>query len=251
MRLLRLVALLASLCSAVANAQTTPVSPAPTAPTPVGAPAPVTVPAQVTLPTPVAVPAPVAAPAPAQSGAPPAPYYGYGYAPPPDPSRLRALSELQSLDVRIALLKQNQKQHGIVGPTIMTAVGYSLTLVFGAIAFADLAVANNIADGHCGYDDRYDYDYDASCDVNDDGFVDADDEDTARTLARTFGALSVVGAGLGITGTVLLVRRLAKRREFAPELRELGVRRGQLLQQLRYGGGYSRNGIQLTLSAQF
>jgi hypothetical protein len=177
----------------------------------------------------------------------PAPYYGYGY-PAPDPGRALALNELQSLDIRIAQLKQSQKQHSIVGPTIMTAAGYTVMLVFGAIALSDWAIAENVQHGDC---QGGVYDYDPACDVNDDGYIDKDDEDTARTLARTFGALSIVGTGLGITGTVLLVKRLAKRREFAPELRELGLRRGQLLQQLRYGGAYSQRGMQLTLSARF
>jgi hypothetical protein len=70
-------------------------------------------------------------------------------------------------------------------------------------------------------------------------------------MARTFGAISALGAGLGIAGTVLLLKRLSKRRVFAPELRELGVRRGQLLQQLRYGGSYSQNGMQLSIGGRF
>jgi hypothetical protein len=243
MRLLGLVVLFASSCSALAHAQpggTTATAP----PAPVLAPEPI---AATSAPD-LAAPAPSWTPQPelppAQSA--PAPYYGYGYA---DPGRLRALNELQHLDLRIAQLKQSQKQHGIVGPAILTAVGYTVTLVFGAIALADWAIAENFDDGLCGQGELYDYD--PSCDVNNDGYVNPEDEDAARTLARTLGALSVVGTGVGIAGTVLLVRRLAKRREFKPELKDLGARRGQLLQQLRYGGVYSARGVQLTVSARF
>jgi hypothetical protein len=70
-------------------------------------------------------------------------------------------------------------------------------------------------------------------------------------MARTFGAISIIGTGVGITGAVFLMKRLAQRRQYTPENQELKVRRGQLLQQLRYGGGYSNNTFSLTLSARF
>jgi hypothetical protein len=193
---------------------------------------------------PVQLPAP-SAPTPA------APYYGHSYAAPPlvDPGRIRALNELQTLDQRIASVRSKQKQYSIVGPSVMTASGYGVSLAFGIVAMLQWALAEDIEEGHCG-DYRYDHSH-AYCDVNDDGIVDKDDEHTARSLARTFGVISGIGAGLGIAGTVLLVKRLSKRHEFAPELRDLGVRRGQLLQQLRYGGGYSRNSVQFNVTALF
>ncbi|HEX6245741.1 MAG TPA: hypothetical protein VFZ61_32680 [Polyangiales bacterium] len=159
------------------------------------------------------------------------------------------MNELQALDLRIAQLKQSQKQHGIAGPIVMTASGYSFTVVLSALALVNLAIASDIDKGHCGEDEPYDYD--SACDFNGDGDVDQHDEDDARRLARIFGGVSLVGAGLGIAGTVLLVRRLAKRRQFTPELHELGARRGQLLQQLRYGGGFSANAFQLSVSGRF
>ena len=221
---LRLVVLLTTLCIASSRPRSAEAQPAP-------------IPAQ----TPVA---PTAS-APVNI---PAPYYRYGYAPAPD-ARIRALNELQTLDFRIAQLKQNQHQHGIAGPIIMTAAGYTFTVVLGSLALVNSGIARDIQTGHCGDDEPYDYD--SACDFNGDGDVDGHDEDEARRLARIFGGVSLIGAGLGITGTVLLVRRLAKRREFAPELRDLAVRRGQLLQQLRYGGGFSRNAFQFTVGARF
>lgn len=182
--------------------------------------------------------------------APPAPYYGYGYGYSyASDARLRALHELQLLDQRIAQLRRGQQQHSIVGPIIMTAAGYSFTVVLGALALVNASIARDINKGHCGDDEPYDFD--SACDFNNDGDVDHHDEADARRLARILGGVSLIGAGLGITGTVLLVRRLAKRRAFAPELRELGVRRGQLLQQLRYGGVFTSNALQLNVSGRF
>src|SRR5690349_786204 len=151
-------------------------------------------------PVPVQTPAAPAVSAPVSA---PAPYYGYGYAP---DARARALNELQTLDLRIAQLKQAQKQHGIAGPIVMTATGYSFTVVLGALALVNLAIARDIENGHCGDDEPYDND--SACDFNGDGNVDKHDENDARRLARIFGGVSLIGAGLGITGTVFLVRRL-------------------------------------------
>jgi hypothetical protein len=245
--MLRLLVLFALVCPvfapAFAHAQTTPPAGAPDA---AAAPAPVAPAAP-----PGAFPQQQAAPQ-VQAPPPPPSYYDYGYgyvAPPPDPARVRALGELQSLDLRIASVRQKQKQHSIVGPAAMTASGFAVAMLFGAIAVWEWSLAEDIRRGDCG---TYRYDrYDDDCDVNNDGYVDGDDRRAARTLARSFGAVSAVGAGLGIAGTVFLVRRLAKRRVYAPELRDLGLRRGQLLQQLRYGGGYSQNGLQLTVSGRF
>jgi len=65
------------------------------------------------------------------------------------------------------------------------------------------------------------------------------------------GGLSLLGAGLGITGTVLLVRQLAKRRQANPELQSLRLRKLELLRHLQYGGGLSQNGLHRTLRGTF
>lgn len=273
--MLRLLVLFALVCPVLAQAQTGPASspppsaqpaPAPVAPAAPPEAFPQQQPAPQVQPPPPPAPgttygapgSPYAAPTPGSAyPAPPPGYYGgsygYGYAAPPasDPERARALGELQNLDLRIAAVRKKQKQHGIVGPAAMTASGYAIAVLFGAIAVWEWAIAEDIRQGDCSrYRDRYDR-YDDECDVNNDGYVDGDDRRDARTLSRAFGAVSAVGAGLGIAGTVFLVRRLGKRRAYAPELRDLGVRRGQLLQQLRYGGGYSHNGVQLSISGRF
>jgi hypothetical protein len=180
--------------------------------------------------------------------------YGYGYsAPPPaDPRREKTLSELRQVDLRIASVKKEQRQHSLVGPVAMTGSGYLVAAAFGLAAVLEWAIAEDIRDDDCGYRyNRATRDYEDRCDVNNNGVVTKADEHDARVMARTFGAISAAGAGLGIAGTVLLMRQLAKRREYSPELYELGTRRGQLLQQLRYGGGYSSNGLTLSVSGKF
>jgi hypothetical protein len=207
---------------------------------------------------------PQAAPPPAADAAeaPPAPVqppgdypygYGYGYVPPPvDPQRQKALHELQQVDLRISSVRRQQRQYSIVGPAVMTGSGYLLAAGFGIAAVASFFLAEDIRDGDC--DLRYNRgtrEYEDRCDVNDNGLVTRADEDAARVLARTFGAISALGAGVGVVGTVLLMKQLGKRRQYQPELYELNTRRGQLLQQLRWGGGYSNNGATLTLSGKF
>jgi hypothetical protein len=179
--------------------------------------------------------------------------YGYGYTPPPpDPQRQKTLTELQQVDLRIASVKKEQRQHSLVGPLAMTGAGYLAAAAFGLAAVLEWAIAEDIRDDDCGYRyNRSTRDYEDRCDVNNNGVVTKADEHDARVMARTFGAISAAGAGLGIAGTVLLMRQLAKRREYSPELYELGTRRGQLLQQLRYGGGYSSNGLTLNISGKF
>lgn len=175
--------------------------------------------------------------------------YGYGYAPAPvDPRRDKTLSELQQVDVRIASVRKQQKQYSIAGPLAMTATGYGFAAIAGLVAVFSWVNAEDIQSGDC----PYSYRRNNRCDIDDDGVIDKHDERDARILARTFGAISALGAGVGIAGTVLLMKRLAKRRQYGPELDELGTRRGQLLHELRYGGGYSQNGgLQLNVSGRF
>ncbi len=288
MRTLRLLGLLALLCPQLARAQAapaetpaTPAAPAATAPAKPSAPKPAkpakaapTKPAAeaeaaqtAPAPAPVAPAAPPGAfpqappPPPDTAEAPPAPLqgqgypygYGYGYvAPPMDPRHQKALHDLQQLDLRIASLRKQQRQYSIVGPAIMTGSGYLVAFGFGVAALASYFIAEDIREGDCPLRfNRSTREYDDRCDVNNNGLVTGKDEDAARTLARTFGAISALGAGVGVVGTVLLVKQLAKRRQYQPELYELNTQRGQLIQQLRWGGGYSSNGATLTLSGKF
>jgi hypothetical protein len=168
-----------------------------------------------------------------------------------DPQRQKTMGELRTVDLRIASVRREQSQYSLAGPIAMTAAGFGTAIAFGVVAMVEWFIADDIDKKNCGY--YYsDYNgYDSRCDVNNDGRVNSDDEHRARVLARTFGAMSGVGAAVGITGTVFLMKSMAKRRQYSPELNELSTRRGQLLQQLRYGGGYSNNGMQFTLSGRF
>jgi len=155
------------------------------------------------------------------------------------------LSELSNLDTRLSAVERERAQHRIGGPIAMMGVGYGVTLLFGGVGLIRWSIAEEIRrDGY--YADDY-----GNYDLNDDGTVDGKDEDRARRTARVMGGLSLLGAGLGITGTVLLVRQLAKRRQANPELQSLRLRKLELLRHLQYGGGLSQNGLQLTLRGTF
>lgn len=180
--------------------------------------------------------------------------YGYGYQQAPaDPARQKTLAELQALDLRLVNLRAQQKQYSITGPATMMGAGFAVMLGFGIAAIFERIVAEDIQHGDCHnyYDDDYYYHDPSYCDVNNNGFVTQHDEDLARTMARSFGAVSAIGGAVGITGAVFFFKRLQQRKQFAPEMEELKVKRGQLLQQLRYGTGYSSNGFSLTLSGRF
>ena len=264
MRMLRLLGLLAilsqQLAPQLAEAQAAPAKPAPAPTTEGAAQAPTQAPAPVAPAAPPGAFPQTAEPAPPANAAPPPPVgpyppsgygYGYGYPPAPvDPARAKTLGELQGLDLRIQELRRQQKRYSLGGPIAMTSAGFAVSIGFGVGALLSWAIAEDIQHHDCG-DYNSSYYYADRCDINNDGDVDYHDEHDARRLARTFGAVSAIGGGVGILGTVWLVKRLAKRQQFEPELDQLSRRRGELLQQLRYGAGYSNNGLQLTLSGRF
>ena len=168
-----------------------------------------------------------------------------------DPVRAQATAELQQVDMRIAALRQQQAQYSLGGPIAMTAAGFGIGVIFASISLVDWAIAENIQHGDCGYYIDRDYDYDSSCDVDDDGEIDRADEDKARMLSRTFGAISAIAGGVGIWGAVLLGKRMSERRIYQPEIKTLGIRRKQLLQQLKYGGYVQYGGLTLTVGGRF
>lgn len=237
---LRSLLVLVALCPALAAAQADPSSE--------GAPAPGEAPVA-PLEAPVAPPAPPGvfpAKPPAPGGA------AQDRDPRSDPQRARLLEEIERLDLRMASLREQRREVGLTAPAVVTAVGYGVAFVAGAVALAEWSILRDIQDGDCGSPTgRSAYRYASRCDLNDDGVVDGDDKHAARVLARSFGTLSAVAAGVGVAGTVFLLRRLAKRRAFEPELRELRGQRHQLLQQLRYDGGYAHGVFQISLRGRF
>ncbi|HEX6245994.1 MAG TPA: hypothetical protein VFZ61_33945 [Polyangiales bacterium] len=241
-----LAAVLAALllASGAARAQDPVAPPPPAAAPPAAYPAPAPA-----APYPDTAPPPVAPPAPYSGAAQPgvAPNgYGYGY-PMLDPAR----AELQAIDLRLSTLKQQQAQHGIGSPIAMTAAGFGILVIFGAVSLSQFALAEDIESGECSFYVARDGYYDSRCDVNDDGEIDGQDVDRARMLTRTFGALAGVAGGLGIVGAVWLGLRRAERSVYTPEIKALGARRKQILRDLKYGGYPQYGGMVLTLGARF
>jgi hypothetical protein len=257
MRTLRLISLLTFVSGAsLAQAQQAPATPpAPTAQTaPSAQPAPV----QYAQPGPVQYAQPYAQPAPVQYAQPyaPPPPPGYAYPRPQDPAqRAATITELTSVDAQMATVQRERSNHRIGGPIAMMGIGYGLGALFGTIGLIQWSIADDIDHGDFDYynrnDSSYYYDSDSNLDLNNDGVINGKDEHRARRTARIMGGLSLVSTGVGIAGTILLVRKLAKRRESAPELERLRTRKLELLRNLQYGGGLSQNGLQLTLGGTF
>lgn len=180
----------------------------------------------------------------------PVPPPGYGQPRLQDPRQLAAISaELAVVDAQLAELQHARAQHGIAGPITMMAAGYGLGGLFGLVGLIQWSSAEEIESGDIlAYDG---VDYESNYDLNNDGVVDERDEHRARRGARIMGGLSLIGVGVGVAGTILLVRRLAKRRELKPDVERLRGRRLELFRALQYGGGFSQNGLQLTLGGVF
>jgi hypothetical protein len=258
LRLFALVTLLSGASLTHAQQAPAPTAPAPTAEIP---PAPYAQP-----PVQYAQPPVQYAQPPAQYAQPPVQYAppapppppGYGYPVPQDPAqRAAVIGELSSVDARLQAVQRERSSHRIGGPIAMMSVGYGCSLIFMGVALAQWSLAEDIQTGDFtsynsrGGDDYY-YDYDGDrYDLNNDGRIDGDDEDKARRQARVLGGLTGIAAGIGITGTVVLVQRLAKRHQLAPEIEKLKGRRLELLRHLQYGGAPSQSGLQLTLSGKF
>lgn len=231
--------------SSLALAQQAPAVPVPANP-PQVAPPPAPIPQQ---PPPVQY----AQPAPgqyAQPLAPPPP--GYAYPAPQDPAqRAAVLAELSQVDGRLYALQLERSSHRIVGPIITMGGGFGAAVLFGMVGLIKWGVAEDIKRGD--YPTLYDSstEFDSTYDLNGDGVVDGEDEGRARRTARVTGTLSIIGVGVGIVGSVWLAKQLAKRRQLTPELQNLRGRKQELLRNLQYGGGYSQNGLQLTLGGTF
>jgi len=188
-------------------------------------------------------PAALASPSPAPAPAPPA--YVYSPLPPRVPATPRDRVELERVNERLYALQRERSQYGIGGPIAMTAAGYGSFLLFSLVALTSLGVAEAIES-----DDVRRRDFD-DFDSNDDGTLDSRDERDARRVARGSAVFAAAGLGVGIGGTVFLVKRIAKRRVYAPEIRDLRLRRRELMRSVRYGANVGPGGLQLSLSGRF
>jgi hypothetical protein len=189
----------------------------------------------------------------------PPPPPGYAYVPvatattaaPPPASSAELTSELGQVDARMRELKQVRAKQSLTGPIVMMATGFGVALVSGTAALASFAAAEDVEGRRLEGDFERDDERDEFLDVNDDGSVDADDEDQFRRLARFTTALSVVSAGVGIAGTAWFADRMRDRNEYNPELRGLKQRHRQLRRQLNYGAAVAPEGMRLSLRGRF
>ncbi|MFT3923422.1 MAG: hypothetical protein QM778_12880 [Myxococcales bacterium] len=180
----------------------------------------------------------------------PAPPPGYVYtATPavPDEQRAANASELQRIEARLDALKAERAQHGIGGPIALMAGGYATALGCSLFALAAFGTAQDIE--HLGFSrdqkqlDKYD--------LNHDDVVNHEDEDSARRAARVMGTLSVIGAGVGLFGTLFFARRNAKRNASKDEILALKNRRRELIHSLQYGANVGTSDLGLKLSGRF
>jgi len=224
------------------------------APPPAPAPAPEAPPAATPAPAPAPAAVAPAAPYPAGPGSPPEitgpeaplppPPPGYMYMPvPPGYERHKARElELERINTRLYALEAERSHYSIAGPIAMMATGYGTALLFGLVAGSSFAGAEAIQ-----HKDAWDDDYD----FNDDGYITKADERAARRTARVSTVVASIGLGVGVGGTVLFAKRMAKRRVYAPEIRDLKLQRRNLVRSLRYGANVGSGQLQLSLSGRF
>jgi len=179
--------------------------------------------------------APSAAPAPANVVLSPAPG---GYVPQArqEPQRIAPNDERIQIEQRLAELQAEQRQYGIGGPIAMMGVGFG-----GAFVFASGALIYYIVT----YENARDYydEYGRDADYRTDGQVRA---------GRTLFAISVLSLGLGLTGSVLLGKRLHARNVFKPEIRSLKLRQRELDRDLRYSATVNpEGGVGLSVRGRF
>ncbi len=177
-----------------------------------------------------AAPAPMPAPAaPPPTG--PGPSFGG------DPVALQL--ELRTVEARLADLKAERKRHSLVGPIILTSVGFGAALVFAVTALS--AASDSGCDDYDDWDDD-DLDFD-SCDTVD---------DVNEGLVVTSSVLSVIGAGVGVGGLIWLLRRSKARKANDPEIEQLKLRQEQLrMQGVSYSFAVDPVGGRLILRGRF
>ena len=157
--------------------------------------------------------------------------------------KLEIKEKLTSIDERLEHLDRQREERGrITGPVSMLTAGYTTGLAALAVSLGAFYGAERVADTE-GYKRRLD--------INDDNQLDADDENSFRTIARTMGALSAVGFGVGIAGSIFLAKRLKERRELDPDVRRLQNERRELRRELNYTLGPVKNGVALGMTGRF
>jgi hypothetical protein len=141
--------------------------------------------------------------------------------------------ELVSIDARLVELEQERAQHSLTGPIVLLATG-------AGIAFPSLLIAvqaKAAAEASDSFDDF-------------DEFGNESSDDTS-SVARAFGAITVVGAALAVGGGVWLWKRVAARRVHAPEIQQLKARQRVIREGLSFGFGVDPARPSFVLSGRF
>lgn len=152
--------------------------------------------------------------------------------------------KLTLLDSRLEALDSKRSDGALAAPIALMTSGYATGLAALAVSMGSFIMAQQVKDADAD-ENRKRYD------VNGDDRVDGDDEARFRNIARGMGALSAVGIGAGIAGTVLLSKRLQERRRFDPEVRSLQRQRRELRRELNYSANASPYGAGLSLTGRF
>ncbi len=163
----------------------------------------------------------------------------------PDPQLLYL--ELANVSEELEVLRAERARHRIAAPIALMAAGLGVGVVSSIIAFSALETAWRIDE--IGTSRRYHHL--RRYDLNDSGLVNWRDEEAARTVARTFGVISVAGLATGLTGAVLLSKRKALRNAHDGEIADLKRRKRELIRSLRYSGHALPGRLELGVSGSF
>lgn len=157
--------------------------------------------------------------------------------------KLEVKEKLSDLDVKLEHLDRQREERGtLTGPISMLATGYTTGLAALAVSIGSFVMAEQVKDSK-GFKNRLD--------INNDNRLDGDDETSFRTISRTLGALSAVGFGVGIAGSVFLAKRLKERRAYDPEVRRLQNERRELRRELNYSMAPTIGGVAVGLNGRF
>lgn len=158
---------------------------------------------------------------------------------------VEVLEELSEVEGHLAAIESQPQQTFVVRSLVMVVAGYGTALIGASSALVTHSFAKDAQRWQPGdpWRDRLD--------INNDGSIDRDDEQAFRSMSYSFALIGVVGAGLGVVGSVLLAHDLRAQRAEALEVRDLRLRRLQLQRQLSYAPSLSPYGMGLSISGRF
>lgn len=155
-----------------------------------------------------------------------------------------AADKMAAIDARYEQMTAERSERSkLTMPITLMSAGYAMATAGLTGALVSFVKANSV--------NKYDGDFESGLDFNNDDVINGADEDGYRRLARTAGAISAVGFGFGIWGSVMLAKRLKAHSEYEPELRRLQNERKQLRRQLDYSANASGKALTLSVSGRF